>query len=365
MVSSSSTRCSSRSYISNLERFLQCVTPDVPSRTLHKRCSNDLNSQWLPPVKDTIEYFTLKDLWDCYSEWSAYGAGTPVMRESGETLMQFYVPYLSAIQIYSTKSVAASRGRREDNVVELECDCWSDDSSDKLSRSLSNNSSESWDANSFNSSSDQVGSWPTRDMLGYLYLEYMEKSSPYNRLPLADKVVALNFAIANVFVCSLIDYDCFSHQIIELARSYPALMTLKSVDLSPASWMAVSWYPIYAIPSQKDKALTTCFLTYHTLSSSFQDCDNICAEINIENDVCFPTGWGMVVGEKSKRKNSGSISVSPFGLATYRMQGDIWLTPSSHVNEKVTCLYNAANSWLKQLNVFHPDFNFFACRSSL
>ncbi|KAL1294491.1 uncharacterized protein [Arachis hypogaea] len=321
MVSSSSTRCSSRSYISNLERFLQCVTPDVPSRTLHKRCSNDLNSQWLPPVKDTIEYFTLKDLWDCYSEWSAYGAGTPVMRESGETLMQFYVPYLSAIQIYSTKSVAASRGRREDNVVELECDCWSDDSSDKLSRSLSNNSSESWDANSFNSSSDQVGSWPTRDMLGYLYLEYMEKSSPYNRLPLADKI-------------------------IELARSYPALMTLKSVDLSPASWMAVSWYPIYAIPSQKDKALTTCFLTYHTLSSSFQ-------------------GWGMVVGEKSKRKNSGSISVSPFGLATYRMQGDIWLTPSSHVNEKVTCLYNAANSWLKQLNVFHPDFNFFACRSSL
>ncbi|KAL1294489.1 uncharacterized protein [Arachis hypogaea] len=245
MVSSSSTRCSSRSYISNLERFLQCVTPDVPSRTLHKRCSNDLNSQWLPPVKDTIEYFTLKDLWDCYSEWSAYGAGTPVMRESGETLMQFYVPYLSAIQIYSTKSVAASRGRREDNVVELECDCWSDDSSDKLSRSLSNNSSESWDANSFNSSSDQVGSWPTRDMLGYLYLEYMEKSSPYNRLPLADKI-------------------------IELARSYPALMTLKSVDLSPASWMAVSWYPIYAIPSQKDKALTTCFLTYHTLSSSFQ-----------------------------------------------------------------------------------------------
>ncbi|KAL1341824.1 uncharacterized protein [Arachis hypogaea] len=323
MISSSSTRCSSRSYISNLERFLQCVTPDVPSRTLHRRCSNDLNNQWLPPVKDTIEYFTLKDLWDCYSEWSAYGAGTPVMRESGETLMQFYVPYLSAIQIYSTKSVAASRGRREDNeVVELECDCWSDDSSDKLSRSLSNNSSESWDANSFNSSSDQVGSWPTRDMLGYLYLEYMEKSSPYNRLPLADKI-------------------------IELARSYPALMTLKSVDLSPASWMAVSWYPIYAIPTQKDnKALATCFLTYHTLSSSFQ-------------------GWGMVVGEKSKRKNSGCLSVSPFGLATYRMQGDIWLTPSSHVNERVTCLYNAANSWLKQLNVFHPDFNFFACRSSL
>ena len=70
---------------------------------------NDLNSQWLPLGEDTIEYFTLKDLWDCYCEWSAYGAGAPVMLESGETLTQFYVPYLSAIQIYSTKSVAGSR----------------------------------------------------------------------------------------------------------------------------------------------------------------------------------------------------------------------------------------------------------------
>ncbi|MED6109822.1 hypothetical protein PIB30_037130 [Stylosanthes scabra] len=326
MISSSSKRwCCSGSYISNLERFLQCVTPDVPSRTLYK---------------DTIEYFTLKDLWECYSEWSAYGAGIPVMRETGETLTQFYVPYLSAIQIYSTKSVAASRGRREDSeVVEFECDSWSDDSSDKLSRSLSNNSSESWDSNSFNSSSDQEVSWPTRDMIGYLYFEYTEKCLPYNRLPFTDKI-------------------------IDLARSYPALMTLKSVDLSPASWMAVSWYPIYAIPSQKDnKALTTCFLTYHTLSSSFQDCANICDEVDIENDICFPSGWGTVLGEKCKRKKSGCVSVSPFGLATYRMQEDIWLTPSSHGNEMVTCLYNAAKSWLKQLNVFHPDFNFFACRT--
>lgn len=30
-------------------------------------------------------------------------------------------------------------------------------------------------------------------------------------------------------------------QMTELARSHPALMTLKSVDISPASWMAVAW----------------------------------------------------------------------------------------------------------------------------
>ena len=60
-------------------------------------------------------------------------------------------------------------------------------------------------------------------------------------------------------------------QINELARRYPGLMSLRSVDLSPASWMAVAWYPIYHIPMGRTiKDLSTCFLTYHTLSSSFQ-----------------------------------------------------------------------------------------------
>jgi hypothetical protein len=30
-------------------------------------------------------------------------------------------------------------------------------------------------------------------------------------------------------------------QITELARNKPGLMTLKNVDLSPASWMAIAW----------------------------------------------------------------------------------------------------------------------------
>lgn len=33
----------------------------------------------------------------------------------------------------------------------------------------------------------------------------------------------------------------FQFQISELAQRYPGLMSLRSVDLSPASWMAVAW----------------------------------------------------------------------------------------------------------------------------
>ncbi|XP_027358327.1 uncharacterized protein LOC113867294 isoform X2 [Abrus precatorius] len=328
----SSMSCCSASSPSNLERFLQCVTPLVPSQTLPQSCFNDLNSLWQPLGKDTIECFTLKDLWDCYYEWSAFGAGAPVMLEDGDTVTQYYVPYLSAIQIYSNKSVSASRNRREDSDgVEFESDSWSDDSgSDKLSRSLSDNSSKAWDAVSEDSSCDQEGSWPSRDKLGYLYLQYTEMASPYSRVPLMEKIP-------------------------ELARSHPALMTLKSVDLSPASWMAVSWYPIYTIPSRKnEKDLEACFLTFHTLSSSFQG-----------NDLSCSMGWESNVGEKYKKKESGYVSLPPFGLATYKMQGDLWLNPEPYDNERISYLYSAADSWLKQLNVHHHDFIFFTLHSTV
>ncbi|KAI4347398.1 hypothetical protein L6164_008213 [Bauhinia variegata] len=338
----SSALCSSGNSHSNLDRFLQCVTPVVPSRTLPQSCLNDLNSLWQPLFKDTIEYFTLKDLWDCYNEWSAYGVGIPLMLESGETLMHYYVPYLSAIQIYSDKSVAVSRIQRDDgDGAECESDSWSDDSgSDNLSRSFSN-SSKAWDAISVDSSCDQEGSWLTRVRLGYTYLQYNEMSSPYWRVPLVDKIT-------------------------ELARTHPALMTLRSVDLSPASWMAVAWYPIYPIPSMKnEKDLATCFLTYHTLSSSFQDDETMCNDINIGKDTrCSEELGSVVAGEKSKKNKSGHKSLPPFGLATYKFHGDIWLNPEFCDQERILDLYSAADSWLKQLNAHHHDYNFFTYHHS-
>ncbi|XP_057425239.1 uncharacterized protein LOC130718639 [Lotus japonicus] len=334
MCSSSESLFSPSSPLSNVEQFLLSVTPHVPSSSLFpKSCVKELNIQWLPFGKDKIDYFTLKDLWECYEEWSAWGVGTPVMLEDGDTLIQYYVPYLSAIEIYTTKSVVASRNRREDgDSVELGSD--SSLSDDDISRSLSNNSSKAWDVSSFNSRSHQEGSWPTRDMLGYLYLQYNEKSSPRTRVP-------------------------FLHKISELAQSYPALMTLKSVDISPASWMAVAWYPIYTIPNQaSEKDTTTCFLTYHTLSSSFQDC----ADNGIGKNICSCNCWGSDEGDQCKEQDHSFISLTPFGLASYKLQRNIWLS-SSFNGQRMYDLYSAADSWLKQLNAHHDDFNFFRLRS--
>lgn len=64
---------------------------------------------WLPAGRETVECFNLRDLWNQYIEWSAYGAGTKVLLHGGDKVDQYYVPYLSAIQIYTSKSLASSR----------------------------------------------------------------------------------------------------------------------------------------------------------------------------------------------------------------------------------------------------------------
>ncbi|KEH42873.1 hypothetical protein MtrunA17_Chr1g0188731 [Medicago truncatula] len=342
-----SSSCSGTS-ISNVDRFVLCVTPDVPFQTLDlQSCSHEVNSLWLPLGKDKVECFELKDLWDCYERWSALGAGTPILLGNGDALTQYYVPYLSSIQIYTSKSVAASRNRREDtDAAEFEFESSSEDDSgsDILSRSVSNNSSKAWDAVSLDSSSDQLSPLPTRNMLGYLYLQYTETLSPWLRVP-------------------------FTEKITELAKSHPALMTLKSVDISPASWMAVAWYPIYSIPYHQpsEKELSACFLTYHTLSSSFQDCKHMYDDIDIAEDIsCFEEWEG--VGKTSKENKSGFMSLSPFGMAGYKLQEPFWLGSSSSSesgNTRMSEMYSAADSWLKQLNAHHHDFNFFTLRAPL
>ncbi|CAH8334667.1 unnamed protein product [Eruca vesicaria subsp. sativa] len=301
--------CSSAKGRSNLERFLLGVTPKPPSFSIPLQHGKEM------------EYFRLGDLWNCYDELSAYGFESHVDLNNGEAVMQYYVPYLSAIQIHTTKP-AMMLSRNQNWVVEYESsECWSDTESEKLlSRSLSNDSSKTWDVVSDDSSFDQDGTPLLRERLGYLEFKYIERDPPYKRVPLSDKMN-------------------------ELAEKYPGLMTLRSVDISPASWMAVAWYPICHIPSCKnEKDLTTCFLTYHTLSSSFQD--NVVVGDQEETEYCEESVM-------SKR-----IPLPPFGLATYKMQGDLW-GKTGFDQERLDYLQSAADSWLKQLNADHHDYNFF------
>lgn len=128
-------------------------------------------------------------------------------------------------------------------------ECWSDSESENLlSRTMSNDSNKTWDAASEDSVFDSDGSPSLRDRLGCLDFKYFERDPPYKRVPLTDKVSLLlhslpflsNLALFLFWFLQLFLILDFL-QISQLAEKYPGLMTLRSVDMCPASWMAVSW----------------------------------------------------------------------------------------------------------------------------
>ncbi|PPR87231.1 hypothetical protein GOBAR_AA33460 [Gossypium barbadense] len=93
--------------LSNLERFLDSVIPSVPALYLSKRTMRG----WRTYDGEFQPYFVLGDLWESFKEWSAYGAGVPLILNVCDSVVQYYVPYLSGIQIYvdSVKLSAKSR----------------------------------------------------------------------------------------------------------------------------------------------------------------------------------------------------------------------------------------------------------------
>ncbi|KAE8702391.1 Detected protein of confused Function [Hibiscus syriacus] len=143
----------------NLDSFLHCTTPTVKSQFLPKSEIRNLSVLWHPCERENIEYFTLGDLWNCYDEWSAYGAGVPIGLDNNETLVQYYVPYLSVIQIFTFDS-SVSGLREEIESGDGERDSFSDSFSDE---------SELWRSDGCSSEdggSDQDSLWHVNNRLG-------------------------------------------------------------------------------------------------------------------------------------------------------------------------------------------------------
>lgn len=67
--------------------------------------------RWKPKEAEFHPYFVLGDLWESFKEWSAYGAGVPLVLNGSESVTQYYNVSLSAIQLYIDPSKPSSRLR--------------------------------------------------------------------------------------------------------------------------------------------------------------------------------------------------------------------------------------------------------------
>ncbi|XP_062103984.1 uncharacterized protein LOC133815121 [Humulus lupulus] len=316
---------------SNFQIFLQSVTPIIPSKCLPKNGTKILTG--LPPShgEDFVECFSLSSLWKFFTETSVYGVGVPILLNNGDSVLQYYCPSLSALQIYLENPFVSPM-----RVGNINC-CWSDESeSDELSQSLSNNSSKSSDNSSDGSNTDHEVSSQTVDCFGDLYFQFNETSSPYDRIPLTEKIN-------------------------ELAQNYPGLLKFQSTDLSPYSWIAIAWYPIYQIPLTKNvKELSACFVTYHNLSSFHGKL--LLTRDTKENISCLGSRGSNSNLNEQEQEKEGHSAIRPFAAATYKMNGELWMNPETADQQKIGSYLDATTSWLKLLRFQHHDFNFFMSR---
>uniref|UniRef100_A0A1J3CDG3 Uncharacterized protein n=1 Tax=Noccaea caerulescens TaxID=107243 RepID=A0A1J3CDG3_NOCCA len=307
---------------SNLDRFLEHTTPVVPARFLPMRSRRELKTH----ESECNTYFVLEDLWESFAEWSAYGAGVPLqmqMHESDSTV-QYYVPYLSGIQLYVDPS------KRLRNPVEGKEGCSEGSSNSRLAKSSNHAKTMQNDVDLSVSDLNRIslrdqssagslssGETEISNPQGRLLFEYLEYEPPFGREPLANKV-------------------------LDLASRFPELMTYRSCDLSPSSWVSVSWYPIYRIPVGPTlQNLDACFLTFHSLSTS-------------------PPQSAM---GSSDSEQSIKLPLPTFGLASYKLKVSVWNPNRDEERQKITSLLQAADKWLKRLQVDHPDYRFFTSNS--
>ncbi|KAF6145900.1 hypothetical protein GIB67_028895 [Kingdonia uniflora] len=311
---------------SNLDRFLESTTPSVPAQylsTTRMRGSSTCDVEYQP-------YFILEDLWESYKEWSAYGAGVPLILNESDCVVQYYVPFLSGIQIYSECTVSPKSMRRfgEDSDGDSYRDTSSDGSSDcEVERTLKHSMDRLSVVDGPTSFQEGFSSddGEARNAQGSLIFEYLERAPPYCREPLADKA--------------------------NLARRFPQLKTLRSCDLLPTSWISVAWYPIYRIPTGPTlKDLDACFLTFHSLSTPMRGAGT--AQTSV---VTYPT----------EPEGIPIMSLRVFALASYKFNESMWTPSGGRERQLSNSMLQAAVDWLRLVGVILPDFQFFASHGPL
>ncbi|KAJ1288738.1 hypothetical protein BS78_02G111300 [Paspalum vaginatum] len=287
----------------NLDRFLSSTTPSVPVQYLPKTSTRGWRNG---DATNSPPFFCLGDLWDAFKEWSFYGAGVPLVLNGSESVIQYYVPYLSAIQLYTDPSKLSTRiseGSSETDVDRLRSSAL--EASCRLE-------------GGFQKDDGEIHSPSTRPIF-----EYLETDPPFGREPLTDKVSIL-------------------------ASKFPDLRTFRSCDLLPTSWMSVAWYPIYRIPTGPTlKDLDACFLTFHYLSTPSKDTDP-------STPACPSFG-----GINRSINAAGKLTLPVFGLASYKLRSSIWSSNRPEEQQLAAKLMQAADDWLRHRQVYHPDFRFF------
>ena len=363
-------------HISNIESFVVSTVPLVPAldaeRPAGERGDDPSTEAGAGPSRDGADRFALRDLWSFFDEWSAYGVEVPLtLDDEDHEVFQYYVPFLSGIQIFkSTEAYAPDDGGdggdvgaktraapREENENDDDDDEGEDEVGDDPHGSKKTEDGQTDTAKNsglvrgflplpsgIDAATRSGETVPGRELV----LQYFEQASPYSRAPLADTAEKMRV-------------------------EHPELFDLTSDELHPASWMSVAWYPIYRIPvGQTLRDLSACFLTYHALSTAQRnETETSPASVPPHMRGCPAPPPASATGEATMTSRAnrliGSdpsmrrrVRLRPFGLAYYKLRSELWRP--AEVADWLKTMQGGARVWLRGQKVIHPDFEFFSHR---
>ncbi|PKI40166.1 hypothetical protein CRG98_039418 [Punica granatum] len=342
-VSRPSSVCSSSTHrtadLTHLDRLIESVTPSVRAHHLPEVRTRRGRAR----ESDFRQYFSLCDLWEAFREWSVYGVGVPLVLNGSEPVKQYYVPSLSGIQLYVDTLRMRKPGEDSDAESSRETSSCGSSDCEAERKGKGNIDGMCSQQNFMNFNSQKMNRLALRDNKpptsssgdeaevgnspGKLVFEYLEQEQPHHRKPLYDKV-------------------------LNLATQFPDLKRYRSCDLLPASWISVAWYPIYRIPVGPTlQNLDASFLTFHRLSTHSRS--------KIEPQLHVPGGRKVYGLDPSTR-----FSLPVFGIASYKLRGSILTPNSAHEWQQANSLLQAADDWLRRLQVNLPDYQFFISHNS-
>ncbi|CAO2210472.1 unnamed protein product [Urochloa humidicola] len=272
--------------ITDLETFICSATPVIGHapclRSNNCSCDQIVSSSVCQHV---ISNISLRSIWEWYEEPGCYGLEVKALNDvssktscsSGSEFFAYFVPYLSAVQLFGWSRNNMDRsfvvqGRELLKASSTASSLGSHPVHAKLHKPFE-------ESNACVSESSLVA-----EGHGELMFEYFETEQPSFRAPLFEKIKEL-VSGANVS----------DHQILGDPEK---LQNMKLSELHPASWFCVAWYPVYRVPRGNFRAA---FLTYHSL--------------------------GKLVPQKCSQDMTGGHTrvVSPVvGLQSYNDKGEQW-----------------------------------------
>lgn len=68
------------------------------------------------------------------------------------------------------------------------------------------------------------------------------------------------------------------------------------------------------------------------------------------------------VRSAKKSEEPSKLTLPVFGLASYKFRGSLWRSDGQHEQQLLSFLLQAADDWLRDRQVEHPDYHFFISR---